>query len=985
MRPFFRHTGALTALLLLCATLALSGTACQAQEPDWQRIWARIDQATTEEGFQEVAQSMGLSWVKDNSERLGLAGGGVEFLLTPGTPFAERFGAAANALGVLLIAQELAHDLYLGRPMDQTLKHLGKNSSLFALALTGVPALKALSLGLEVFMRGGEALARMAFTGDEAIWWPIYQAWFERGPGRLEAAGWLALFQGGGDLAAFQKHMDAFFSDEGKLFVVSERGAFEQKGLRVPRVADPEDLAVRKLAEPFRIRYFHTVIQKRLAGWAEEEAKKQVQREVEKLKAELQALLRDSIVSVKVQDHSDGSPVSGAWVEVSWTEGKSPEQRSARSDGKGAAVVQGVPPWVDGTLKVEKAGYVLWQDSPVTGYLSTTAAPKERTVGLVPLDVKVRATVVDAGTGAPVAGATIAAKERLRGKGTGGTTGANGSVDLTFPKSAEYVFTVTAAGYAPLDDARTLQAGPGGPVDLVFRLTAEGGVTVDVRAKDAKTGQPLGGVAVSASVGTERATATTGDDGTAKLVLPKATGRTAAVTCTREGYANASVSGPVDKGQARVAVALEPAGGTVRVIIREGKQGTGVPGVTATVTPGRVSGVTGPDGIVDLAVPLAPTVSVTCTKGRLPPLRGTVEMVDGKAQMTFLVNVEMIPLKVRVGDKVTQKPLAGVKVKAVVNGAEFVGATGKDGNLTLEIPEGETVKVYLYKQGYKLVEITKKIEGKQVPVGGTLTPEGVATLLMTLKDRATGKALAGAQVTVGQQALTTDRVGQAGFQVMPGEQLQISASLAGYQPRSDAGVAPQAGETKKVGWYLDPLAATRPAPVAAPPKPAAGGGGNTPFCGVYHGRFRYDPGVDGRESDYRSQPQFVKGVDTQSEFVVEIIRMVAPDPKASTNYPWDGLYDVRVRIRGGYPNSWAKQAIPFSGDAELQCRIGGSGVNDQEIQFGLNQKKLQSFTWNGEAGHADFNFYKEPGQPAQANIWYGSSKTAGQLHAVFDR
>lgn len=971
-------------ILGLSVMLLGPGMAFGAETPDWQNIWARIDQASTDQGCEEVSRLMGLSWVKDNSELLGMTGSGMEFLLTPGTPFAERFGTGMNALGALLIAQQLAHDLYLGRPLGQTAQTFCEKASLFGLALTGVPALKALSFAFEVFKEGGDALARMAYTGDEAVWWPIYQGWFERGPGRLEPAGWVALFKGGGDLAAYQKHMDGFFSDEGKLFVVSERGAFEKQGIKVPRVADPGDLAVRKLAEPFRIRYFHAVIQKRLAGWAEEEAKKQVSREIEKLKAELQALVRDSIVSVIVQDASDGSPITGAWVEVSWTEGKSSEQRHDKSGEKGRAVVKGVPPWIDGTLKVEKAGYVLWQDSPVTGYLGTVAAPKERTVELVPVEVKVRATVVDARTGAPVAGATITAKERLRGKGTGGTTGADGTVELTFPKSAEYLFTVTAEGFARLEDARTLQAGPGGPVDQVFRMAAEGGVTVDVRVKDAKTGQPVGGVAVAGTVGTERASATTGDDGTAKLVLPKATGKTAAVTCTRDGYANASVSGPVDKGQARISVALEPAGGVVRVLIKEGKQGIGVPGVTATVTPGGVSGVTGPDGIVELAVPLAPTVSVTCTKGKLPPLRGSVEMVDGKAQLTFLVNVEMIPLKVRVGDKVTQKPLAGVKVKAVVNGAEYVGATDRDGNLTMEIPEGETVKVYLYKQGYKLVEISKKIETKQVTIGGTLTPEGVATLLVTLKDRATGKGLAGVQVTVGQQSLTSDRNGQAGFQVMPGEQLQISASLAGYQPRSDAGVAPSAGETKKVGWYLDPLAASKPAPVAAPPKPAAGGG-NTPFCGVYRGQFRYDPGVDGQSSEYRTQPQFVKGVDTQSEFVIEIIRMVAPDPKASKNYPWDGLYDVRVRIRGGYPNSWAKQATPFAGDAELQCRIGGSGINDKEIQFGLNQTKLQTFTWDGEAAHADFNFYKEPGKPCFANIWYGSSKAGGQLQAVFDR
>lgn len=984
MRRSKGSLGRPVAFLVLSIVLILAGNTGGAQEPDWQNIWAKIDQAATEDGFREVAHSMGLSWVKDNSERLGLAGSGVEFLLAPGTPSAERLGTGMNALGALLIAQQLAHDLYLGRPLGDTAQRFCEKSSLFGLALTGVPALKALSFALEVFKEGGDALARMVYTGDEAIWWPIYQTWFERGPGKLEPAGWVALFKGGGDLAAFQNHMDAFFSDEGKLFVVSERGEFERLGLRVPQVADPGDLAVRKLAESFRIRYFHTVIQKKLAAWAEEEAKKQVQREVETLKAELQNLVRESIVSVKIQDSSDGSPISGAWVEVSWTEATSPEQRHAKSGEQGAAVVKGVPPWVDGTLKVEKAGYVAWQDSPATGFLSTISAPKERPVDLVPIEVKVRATAVDAGTGAPLPGATISGKERLRGKGTSGTTGANGTVELTFPKSAEYLFTVTAAGYASLDDARSLQAGPGGPVDLVFRLTAEGGVTVDVRVKDAKTGQPLGGVAVVASVGAERATAATGDDGTAKLALPKAIGKTAVVTFCRDGYANASVSGPVEKGQARVTAALEPAGGTVRVIIREGKQGVGVPGVTATVTPGGVSGVTGPDGVVDVAVPPAPAVSVTCTKGQLPPLRGTAEMVDSKAQLIFLVNVEMIPLKVRVGDKVTQKPLAGVKVKAVVNGADYVGATDKDGNLTMEIPEGESVKVFLYKKGYKLVEITKKIDGKQVSVGGTLIPEGVATLLVTLKDRATGKGLAGAQVAVGQQSLTSDREGQAGFQVMPGEQLQISASLAGYKTRSDAGVAPQAGETKKVGWYLDPLQAAKPAPVAAPPRPAAGGG-NTPFCGVYRGQFRYDPGVDGKEWSYRTQPQFVKGVDTQGEFVVEIIRMVAPDPKASKNYPWDGLYDVRVRIRAGYPNGGASQAIPFSGEAEVQCRIGGSGANDQEIQFGLNQTKLQRFTFDGLAGHADFNFYKDPGKPCQANIWYGTDKHGGQLQAVFDR
>lgn len=119
------------ALAWLIGLAMIASLGAQAEPLDWSNIWTKIDQASSEDGFREVSRSMGLAWVKENSELLGVAGGGIELLLEEGTPFAERFKLVSTGLGVLLIAQELAHDLYLGRPGGKTLQTLVKKVGWF--------------------------------------------------------------------------------------------------------------------------------------------------------------------------------------------------------------------------------------------------------------------------------------------------------------------------------------------------------------------------------------------------------------------------------------------------------------------------------------------------------------------------------------------------------------------------------------------------------------------------------------------------------------------------------------------------------------------------------------------------------------------------------------------------------------------------------------------------------------------------------------
>lgn len=950
---------------------------------DWSSVREKLERARSETGRQEVARDVGLAWAAERFDEIGLTAEALDFIEEGNHPVAKAFGKTMTALGGASLFLELARDLKERRGAFDTTVNLLKNCFNLGVDLAAPPAVKAVVWTSQLLKRRADALVESTFKGDPALWWPVYEKFFSEPPGALKPDGWLALFNDG-DESAYIQHMDNFFTEAGIEFTEANRNAFARKGINLPKLAKADRWAVKTHAEAFRLRFYKEHLQSKLSEWAVDEAKQLLAREVEKAKAATQALIRNSIISVRVQDSSDGTPVRGAWVQADWQEGQDKKQAHDKTGEKGLTVLKGVPPWADGELTIEKAGYVTWKDSPLNRSLSTTDAPQEIAVDLVPVEVKVRVQVIDSGSGQPLAGVRLAAKPRGRGNEVSGATSGNGSVELVFPKEGEYTFTLFVADQPPYEEIRTVRAGsPGSPADMVFRLSVANGITIEALVKDARTGAVLPGVAVTGTAGSERGTATTGADGTARIVLTRASGKTASVTCTREGYANGTGSSPVDKGQAKVSVALEPAAGLVRVIIREGKDGKGVAGVTATVSPGDVVGVTGPDGIVELAMPIVPTVSVTCSKGSLPPMKRSCEMVDGKAQITFLVNIDTVPLKVRVGDKATKAPLQGVKVKAVVNGADFIGSTDADGNLTMEIAAGESVKVYLYKPGYKMIELTRKIEGKLVSVGGTLTPEGTAILQVTLKNRANSQPLSGATVTAGDQTARTNAKGVAEFEVLPGQALQIAAAIDGFQPRSESGIAPAAGSTKKVGWFLDPLA-SKPATSAPPPK-ASTGGGNTPFCGVYRGKFRYDPDVDGKNSDYRTQPQFVKGIDTTGEFLVEIIRMVSRSDPNSKDYPWDGLYDIRVTIHGSYPDSWAKKAIPFSGAAELQWKISGSGIKSDELSFGFSQPKLQTFTFGGMPGHASFNFYKDPGMPGKANIWYGTDKTAGQLQAFFDQ
>jgi len=950
---------------------------------DWSSVREKLERARSETGRQEVARDVGLAWAAERLDEIGLTAEALDFIEEGNHPVAKAFGKTMTALGGASLLLELARDLKERRGSFDTTVNLLKNCFNLGVDLAAPPAVKAVVWTSQLLKRRADALVESTFKGDPALWWPVYEKFFTEPPGALSPDGWLALFKNG-DESAYIQHMDNFFTEAGIEFTEANRNAFARRGIDLPKLAKADRWAVKTHAEAFRLRFYKEHLQNKLAEWAFNEAQQLMAREVEKAKAATEALVKNSIIAVRVQDSSDGTPVRGAWVQATWKEGRDKKQAHDKTGEKGQTVLKGVPPWADGELSIEKSGYTTWKDSPLNRSLSTVDTPQEITVDLVPDQVKVRIQIIDAVSGQPLANVRLVAKPRGRGNEVSGTTSGNGSTELVFPKEGEYTFTLSAPDQPAYEEVRTVRAGsPDSPVDMVFRLNVAAGITIEALVKDARTGAALPGVVVTGTAGSEHSTATTGADGTARIVLTRATSKTAAVTCTREGYAKGTGSGSVDKGLARVTVAMEPAGGLVRIIIREGKEGKGVAGVTATVSPGDVSGVTGPDGSVELAVPIAPTVSVTCTKGSLPPMRRSCEMVDGKAQITFLVNIETIPLKVRVGDKVTKAPLQGVKVKAVVNGADFFGSTDADGNLTMEIAAGESVKVYLYKPGYKTIEVTKKIEGKLVTVGGTLTPEGTAILQITLKNRSNSQPLPGATVTAGDQTARTNAKGVAEIEVLPGQALQITASLDGFQPRRESGTAPAAGATKKVGWFLEPLASQSPTPTL--PAKASAGGGNTPFCGVYRGKFRYNTDVDCKSYGYRTQPQFVKGIDTTGEFMIEIVRMVSRSNPNSKDYPWDGLYEIRVRIHGSYPNQGAKLAMQFSGEADLQWEIGGSGINDTEIQFGFSQPKLQKFIFDGRSGEASFNFYKEPGKPCKANIWYGTDQHAGQLQAVFDR
>ncbi|TMD17454.1 MAG: carboxypeptidase-like regulatory domain-containing protein, partial [Chloroflexi bacterium] len=157
---------------------------------------------------------------------------------------------------------------------------------------------------------------------------------------------------------------------------------------------------------------------------------------------------------------------------------------------------------------------------------------------LAPNPGTITGTVTDAGTGAPIAGATVSY--------SGGSTTTDGSGAYTLANVAEGSYSVTAGATGYTSQSRTVTVGPGGTATQNFALTRPNGAITGT-VTSAATGSPISGATVSYSGGS------TTTNGSGQYTLLNVAPGTYSVTASATGYSSKSQSVAVGSGQTATA------------------------------------------------------------------------------------------------------------------------------------------------------------------------------------------------------------------------------------------------------------------------------------------------------------------------------------------------------------------------------------------------------------------------------------------------
>jgi len=783
-------------ILSILATLlvSLGLHPVQAREPlDWAQIQARLENAQTSKGQAEIAKEVGLDWCESHQSDLGLVSQGLVYL--SGASETSRLAGFNNLmghLGSILIVARLASDVSAGKSAPAVLGKLSESLVSLAAGMKGGP-IAAAFYAAQLFKTVGKAWADQAF-GDPR-WWPVYLRYFQNGPGRLSPRGWVALFGNGQSLEAYNQHMDSFFAEE-------SGGVFYKEQPEARKLPSVTSNAATEQAEAYRIRFYREQLSKNLAGWAHEEAQRRQAEALEKLRTEIARMAQEGLVRIQVVDAKDQRALRSAWVEARYESGKGPDQKYGRTDESGTLELKGIPPWAKGILSVTQEGYPDHSED-LAPLLSSVDRPQTAILRLSPNQASLKVTVVDSASGSPVPDATIQGVHQTgRGSDTR-TTNAQGMATLAFPRTGEFSLEVKARGYQ--DFKTSLSVGDSAREETLSLVPLDVEVSVSVLVRDKATGAPVPGASLSAILGAGSGTGTT--DARGRVVLALKGAGVVALTASKPGYRPGTATATPEKGKATSTLELEPDTAALTVTVLDESTRLPLAGASVSLSGSPAAQTSGPDGKARLAIPSSGRVefrvAMTGYRSRLE----SREVDAATLASVVALEPDRATLSVRVGDKVTGRPLEGVRVKATVGEASAEGYTDAGGTLSLAIPGGESVTVRLYKAGYQTAQVTKPIQEGRASASGTLQPSAQARIQLKLRNKSTGEPISGATVRAGEVGRTTGADGSAMLEVAPGESVRLQAVAGGYQTRSASGTAPPPGETRFIGWDMEPLGA----------------------------------------------------------------------------------------------------------------------------------------------------------------------------------
>lgn len=303
-------------------------------------------------------------------------------------------------------------------------------------------------------------------------------------------------------------------------------------------------------------------------------------------------------------------------------------------------------------------------------------------VASVPVTVTARA-VVDGTVGAVVA------------EGTTDETNTYSLAPLDTP--ATYELTFTAPGYQTATAEERIDGGEIGVANTVRLSAGEGSISGSVTSG----GEPLGGVAITATSGEEEwttATPTSGVVGSFELQeLP--TPGTYTLTFELDGYSSETIAIALGPGESRGGINIDMEGGTGTISGQVSANGSGLGDVTVTVTggPSQVSttsltaGDVGSYRLNGLTTPARYTLTFSADGYRSETVSVDLSSNQSASGVDVTLRPSLGSIAGQVVDDTTGDPLSGVEI-AITDGAttkESLSASSPPGEFLVSgLPEG---------------------------------------------------------------------------------------------------------------------------------------------------------------------------------------------------------------------------------------------------------------------------------------------------------
>jgi len=453
-------------------------------------------------------------------------------------------------------------------------------------------------------------------------------------------------------------------------------------------------------------------------------------------------------ITGSVTSARDGSPIMGVTV----TDGT----RTTTTDATGKYTIANVPP---GTYQVtaSKSGY--YSSSVTVDVVSGGSAVANFSLSEIPGTIA--GAVTSAKDGSAIVGATVTDGTRTA------TTDATGTYNIADVPAGTYQVTVSKSGY--YSSSMTVTVVSGGSAVANFSLNEIPG-TITGTVTSARDGSPIMGVTVTDG------TRTTATDAAGTYTITNVPPGSYHVTASKSGYYSSSLAATVLSGTATVAnFSLSEIPGAITGSVTSARYGSAIVG--AIVTDGTRTTTTDATGKYTIANVPPGSYQVTASKSGYYSASLTVTVVSGGSAVA---NLSLSEIPGTITGTVTSARYGSAIAGAIVTDGTRTTTTDAAGKYIItNVPPG-TYQVVASKSGYYSSSLTATVLSGTASVANfslSQIPGSITGSVTSAKD---GSAVAGATVSDGTRAATTDATGQYTIGNVPPGTYQVTASKSGY-------------------------------------------------------------------------------------------------------------------------------------------------------------------------------------------------------------